>query len=90
MKDKYVVVTELDKVGCPSCTRYVSAPRLGEIVSVTDFKNSGGFTWFRIKDYEACLCGLKKWCNSKFFRPLDDVLDEISIEEILENELVEV
>jgi hypothetical protein len=92
MEDKYVCIKrgqwQSEKCKCNS-----KDPSYSEVVTVISLIKIDGLVGFVLKGYESCKCVSILSYNSAFFRPIDDVLSEISleeVEEVLNTELVEV
>ena len=63
-------------------------PKDAEIVDVYPCAHPGASHLFDVVGYEYSICGTRQGFLPKHFRPLDEVLSEISIEE-LTHQLVE-
>jgi len=92
MKDKYVCIETGFFPKC-SCGKMVKNPKINDIVTVIDLENMFYPAFFILKEFGHCSCGSEFAYKQTCFRPLDEVLSEISlkeVEEVLERELVEV
>jgi hypothetical protein len=90
MKDKYVCICDIWLRNKCLCGHKINTPKEREIYTVIGLSPRGNYA---LKEFPKASCGCEFFYAPEFFRPLDDVLSKISLEEVkevLSTELVEV